>query len=191
MSTAGQLGSEVIGLISPGTEVQIEGLVAAAHLNGMRAVVIEYDNDAQRYKVHAENDSNVALKPGNFRLLGPGSSSPPTVGAGATAAVVVAAQDQTDAAAGAQTRLASQNTTTTATGSSESLEINVGGDTASGGNNNRASRLRRIDTEDTLWYKMGCVDGVLCEAFPYFLRTATFGAGWLFLITMLLIYAPR
>eukprot|EP00392_Amoebophrya_sp_AT5.2_P009384 g9412.t1 len=181
MSGAGQLGSEVIGLISPGTEVQIEGLVAAAHLNGMRAVVIEYDNDAQRYRVHAENDSNVALKPGNFRLLGPGSSTP-------TPAVVAAAQDSD---ADAQTRLAVQNTTTTATGSSESLEINVVGDTASGGNNNRASRLQRIDTEDTLWYKMGCVDGVLCEAFPYFLRTATFGAGWLFLITMLLIYAPR
>ncbi|CAD7949424.1 unnamed protein product [Amoebophrya sp. A120] len=173
-ATVGTLGSDVVGVISPGTEVQIEGLQNAAHLNGLKAIVVEYDQDNNRYKVHVEDDSNIALRAQNFRILSVAAAPDVVIGQASSPNPGVRLSQQSGSPANAS-----------------SLSINVPPPTTVNQQSTVTSILSRRDSEDALFHKLGWTDYVLCGEFPLFTKSLVIGGLWMFLVTMLLIYAPR
>merc|ERR1712151_885934 len=58
-----------------GVSVRIEGLVQAAHLNGMTGTLRNFDHDALRWFVELPNGETKAVKPENLLAVAPVSPS--------------------------------------------------------------------------------------------------------------------
>ncbi|CAD7941080.1 unnamed protein product [Amoebophrya sp. A25] len=167
-NSVGMLGSEATGPLLPGTEVQIEGLVNAAHLNGMKAVIIEFDPDGGRYRVHCQDDSNIALRPQNFRLVSTATAAPSP----APVAAPIGAQS---AAASLGPILGPPE--------SDPVAINLSSEPPT------VPQTRRSNT--ALFEKLGIDEWVMYDVFPLLTKTTIASGLWLTLLTVLLVYAPR